>query len=266
MTESTGNIFENYKRAVEGLVVALSKTQAIELSIHPSKGMISPASIKKLYKSLSCDGWKNQVGTNWIWRTEVGNAAPKNSSKEVLLERAVAGQDLEKWTYQMSTSSGVQIVQGKTRKINLFSRKSIDLVRFIKSRHYAFVELKVGSNNPLYAAFEILGYALAYLHARTNAWSGAGEHDVFDAEKIELTILGPKNWHMYGENIEYKLDWLAEQIAASLNDFVKSEFKNKLIFSMKFRQFPEGDLDSTEDIEQRAIEVNRLAAREWWKC
>jgi len=129
--------------------------------------------------------------------------------------------------------------------VNLNSRRAIDLVRFIGPRHYAFVELKLGSDNPLYAAFEILGYALAYLHARADGWTGPGGHDVFDAERIELIILGPKGWSRNdkcGTNMEFefKLDWLADEIAKSLNDFVKAEFKGVPAFSMKFRKFSNG--------------------------
>ena len=194
----------------------------------------------------------------------------QNSSKEVLLERAVAALDMKKWTYQMSTSSGVQIVQGDTRRVNLNSRRSIDLVRYIGQGRYAFVELKVGSDNPLYAAFEVLGYALAYLHAQANEWTGTENRDVFGAEAIELTILGPEDWYKYvkrgtDKEFEFKLNWLADEIANSLNAFVTAELKGKPAFTMTFRHFPKGDLRSKENFEQRAMEIHRLAESEWWK-
>jgi hypothetical protein len=61
------------------------------------------------------------------------------------------------------------------------------------------------------------------------------------------------------------LDWLANDIATSLNAFVKTEFNSTPIFTMEFRQFPKGDLNTTEDIQQQAKEIDRLAAYEWWK-
>jgi hypothetical protein len=258
MTGSNESIFKSYKMTADALVKGLSKTRAIELSKQQSQVSITPASIRALYESLACDGWKEKVGKNWDWRKEVPSHTDGHSV-EVSLERVVAARDLMRWACQMSTSSGVQGPY-------LHRRRAIDLVRFISKHHYAFVELKVGSDNPLYAAFEILGYALAYLHARTNGKkTGTGEHDVFDAEKIELTILGPADWYRFSKQDDYKLDWLANDIATSLNAFVKTEFNSTPIFTMKFRQFPKGDLDTTEDIQQQAKEIDRLAAYEWWK-
>jgi len=106
------SIFDDYYDAAKTRVNGLTKTRAIELSEQQFQGLISQESIQLLYESLTCDGWKYKKGTNWVWRTEVGKPAKKNSSKEVLLERAVADLDVEKWTYQMSTSSGVEIIQG----------------------------------------------------------------------------------------------------------------------------------------------------------
>lgn len=263
MTDTAKNIFDLYKAAVIELG-GVSKERAIELSEQQLKGMITLASIKKLYESLACDGWNRKDGNNWVWRNQASEPAKQNRSKEVLLERAVAALDTKKWTYQMSTSSGVQIVQRYTRRVNLNSRRSIDLVRHIGQDHYAFIELKVGSNNPLYAAFEILGYALAYLHARVNDWTGTDGPDVFGAESIELTILGPNGWYTYGKRgtdkkFEYKLDWLADEITTSLNSFVTADLKGKPAFTMSFRKFSDGDP------EQQAMEIHRLAECEWWK-
>jgi hypothetical protein len=235
----------------------------MELSKQPTVGMITTLSIRKLYQSLVCEGWKDKlVGSNWIWRFKKYGGT---KSKEVLLERAVAARDVAKWACQMSTSSGVEGPY-------LHRRRAIDLVRVIGERHYAFVELKVGSDNPLYAVFEILSYALAYLHARANCWAGTGEHDVFDAEIIELTILGPNEWHTYGERgtgkkFEYKLDWLADEIATSLNAFVTADLKGKPAFTMKLRKFSDGNPEQPAPIirDQQAMEIHRLAESEWWK-
>lgn len=45
-------------------------------------------------------------------------------------------------------------------------RRAIDLVHRIAPGHFEFIELKTGSNTPLYAAFEILGYGLSWCLAR----------------------------------------------------------------------------------------------------
>lgn len=256
MTGSDENIFEKYNKVVEASVGRLTKTRAIELSKGQSQGTISPALIRQLYKSLACDGWAMQVGTNWVWRDNV----PKHTegdSKEVSLERAVAALDVKQWTCQMSTSSGVQ---GPHRH----RRRAIDLVRFIGPGHYAFVELKVESDNPLYAAFEILGYALAYLHARENPWRGTENRDVFQAEKIELTILGPKKWYEIGKSgsgTKFDFKWLADEASSSLNSFVTDVIKGKPTFSMVFRNYS----GESESAAQQAKEIHRLAEHDWWK-
>lgn len=233
MQSSTPHIFDKYEAAAKEMVRALSKTRAIELAKHAELGLITQAKIAQLYVSLDSDGWKESVGANWVWRYKEPGGT---DSDEVKLERAIAKLDETRWACQMSTSSGIE-------RRRLHQRRAIDLVRRLGPRRYAFVELKTGSNNPLYAAFEILGYALAYLHARVEGWKGSGNHDVFDAEQIELTILGPERWYRFSERgVEKKLDeglaWLAAEITNSLNDFVKARLAGAPTFTIKFRTFP----------------------------
>jgi hypothetical protein len=90
----------------------------------------------------------------------------------------------------MSTASGLHGPRSGTRR-------SIDLVRRVSADHYVFIELKIDSDNPLYAAFEILGYGLAYLHARLHGLCGQGAHDVMRAGRIDLVVLAPQSWFSY---------------------------------------------------------------------
>lgn len=139
-------------------------------------------------------------------------------------------------------------------------RRAIDLVRYISPRRYAFVELKTVSNNPLYATFELLGYALAYLHARANSWKGSVDHNVFDAEQIELTVLGPEKWYKVAEkdkSMDDGLAWLASEITDSLNQFSKARIPVAPTFKMKFRKFSD-----ESDINWVAENINK-AAEDW---
>ena len=145
MQTSTPHIFAKFEAAARELILTLSKSRAIELSKRAEPGLITPAKIGQLYASLNCDGWRKSVGANWVWRCKEPG---KSDSKEVLLERAIAKLDETRWACQMSTSSGVE-------RQRLHQRRAIDLVRRLGPRRYAFVELKTGSNNPLYATFEI---------------------------------------------------------------------------------------------------------------
>lgn len=252
MQSSAPNIFDKYKVAVRELVRTLSKTRAIELSKRPQPGLITPAKIGQLYASLDSDGWKKSVGANWVWRYKEPG---ETDSDEVKLERAIAKMDESRWACQISTSSGVEGPY-------LHRRRAVDLVRHLGPRRYAFVELKTGSDNPLYAAFEILGYALSYLHARAEGWTGSGNHNVFDAEQIELTILGPETWYKFSERgIEKKMDeglgWLAGEITDSLNQFAKARVMAAPALTLNFRTFPD-----ESDINPAARSIH-LAAEDW---
>jgi hypothetical protein len=243
------SIFTTYDEKVKALWKSgLSKTLAIELSSTPRPGVISAKTIASLFRTLNCSGWATQVGSNWVWREATPDHVTK--SKEVALEREITKHDAETWTCQMSTSSGVQ-------PGSLNRRRAIDLVRFNGNDQYAFVELKVGSDNPLHAAFEILGYALAYLQARNKKWKGEGSHNVFTAKQIELTVLGPEDWYKYktrkGEECSFDFDWLAFDIENALNSLSEGTPK----FSVAFRNYGNVSLE-------RAPSAIRALAKKWW--
>lgn len=140
-------------------------------------------------------------------------------------------------------------------------RRAIDLVRHNGNKSFSFIELKLDSDNPLYASFEILGYALAYLHARMNNWKGGETHDVMAAQKIELTVLGPTNWYQYkkrgqSQGRKFQFDWLAKEIASALNNFVQNELHlGDLQFAFEFRHIG----------IRTALEIDRRAREKWWQ-
>jgi hypothetical protein len=211
-------IFDNYLNEVANVLGGNPdhKKFAQSLSENPLDSLDGEAVVRRLHKSLDCTGWKNTTyGSNWIWRSEV---LPNSTRKrEVALEREVVtvGTAVQ-WTYQMSTASGTQASRSNRRT-------AIDLVRRMRADHYAFVELKVRSNNPLFATFEILSYALAYLHARQHGRQGTGIYNVMSAKALDLLILGPSEWYEYkkrGKQAKwqnYKFDWLVAALGNGLN-------------------------------------------------
>jgi len=77
-----------------------------------------------------------------------------------------------------------------------YKRRSVDLVHELAPGHYRFIELKVRSDNPLYAAFEVLSYGLTYLLARRyGPVQSDSQYKVLRAEVCELVVLGPSAWY-----------------------------------------------------------------------
>lgn len=250
------SIFKAYENAVKAIWSSgLSKTLAIRLSENPNPGVISVEKLRHLFNALSSEGWKRNHGSNWLWRATV--PVYVTDSREVEIEREIAKLDPSTWTCQMSTSSGVQ-PNGLNR------RRAIDLVRDNGNGRFAFVELKVNSNNPLYAAFEILGYALAYLQARSAGWqasAGMEGRNVLKAKEIELTVLGPEEWYGFkkrsGERGTFNFEWLAADIANSLNGLSQGA----PFFTMSFRKYANGGVPPAKV----AANICELATSKWWQ-
>jgi len=224
------------------------KSLAILLSEKPPTQFDGIAAVDRLYKSLACDGWSASNGQNWLWRTDA--PAHQTLSPEVALEREVVAADtMGQWTCQMSTASGVQ-------GPNLHKRRAIDLVRQVADDRYRFIELKVDSDNPLYALFEILGYGLAYLHSRKNHWSGSGPYDVMGASDVELVVLGPSNWYRYKtgrtakQRLRYQLDWMSGALTQGLRSL---SGKTPSMF-LSFDEFT--DLGGPEATAKRIVDAD----------
>lgn len=224
------SIFDTYWHQVKEELGKKPKERslAIRLSGQPMDGFNGNKVVKRLHAALSCDGWREQVGTNWNWDTSSNYTT---DSPEVKLEREIVRAGHELWARQMATSSGIQGPR-------LNKRRAIDLVRAHGQDHYSFIELKIEGDNPLYALFELLGYGLAYLHARANKWKGAGAHDVMTAKVIDLTVLAPRAWFNYKESRSSKeqrfdLDWLVME----LNKGLASITKGKPVMRICFKEF-----------------------------
>ena len=83
---------------------------------------------------------------------------------------------------------------------------------------FDFVELKIKSNNPLYAAIQILIYGLFYVFSRVNAVDlgySVKKLPVLKAKKVNLCVLAPTNFYYYknkGTEHSYNLEWLAKSL------------------------------------------------------
>jgi hypothetical protein len=201
----------------------------------PSKPFLT-----ELLESLPTHWWEKPATStagNWNWRP--GELSYSPDQEEVKLEREiVAACGLEEWTFQMSTMSGLLSSTGH-------KRRAIDLVHRVGPDHYEFIELKVASNNPVSAAFEVLSYGLAYYRARQHPTvnSGSGRHNVLLARKIELVVLAPKAWYEYevrgkGAPTAYDVAWLSELLNGGLADLSEAlKLKGLESLTFEFRAF-----------------------------
>ena len=119
---------------------------------------------------------------NWRFR-QADKIAHGNPSKEVTFERAfIKKASKKRWANQVPTCSGV--VTSRSNR-----RTAIDLVEKTGSESFDFIELKIKSDTPLFAALEVLDYGVLYVFSRTNRYLlgyTPGCREILDAHHIGL--------------------------------------------------------------------------------
>lgn len=125
---------------------------------------------------------------NWRWCVPQTAIGEDNRSPEVLLERAIAkacvAAGRTDWSNQVPIASGV--VRPSAER-----RRAIDLVHQLGEGHFEFIELKIASDTPLYAAFEIISYAGVWLVSRHY---DCGKQ-LLEAKRIDLRVLAPAAYY-----------------------------------------------------------------------
>ena len=200
------------------------------LSSEPVTDFDGKALIKKIYEKIESNLAADRRPSRENWRLtknhakiDEGKANNREKKIEVKLERNIITMD--DWFNQVPTASG--LVNERSDK-----RGSIDLVHRCDGQLYEFIELKVTSNNPLYAAMEILQYGVLYMLAR-QAMNAGEEKELLKAKAIHLKVLAPTNYY---ERFK-KLRWLESDINSGLEKFLR---ERALPFQMtfKFEAFP----------------------------
>ena len=130
---------------------------------------------------------KDRSRENWRWQVLQPQISIHNRSPEVVVERAIAAAcdrlGRIDWANQVPIASGLI---ASARDL----RRAIDLVRRRGERHFEFIELKIASGTPLYAAIEIIGYGCLWLIARYDKPSRASA--LLDADHIDLRVLAAR--------------------------------------------------------------------------
>lgn len=146
--------------------------------------------IRQNYLASNATANKDRSKQNWRWHSLQPQIAPHNRSPEVVIERAIAAAcaDLHRtdWANQIPVASG--LVEGAGD-----GRRAIDLVRRHDENHFELIELKIASDNPLYASVEIVGYACLWHLARIDRPRRSSA--LLDAERIDLTVLAPEAYY-----------------------------------------------------------------------
>jgi len=156
-------------------------------------------------------GYSKPSIENWRWKRHL-ELSPANTSPELILERGIIDACGDNWSNQMPTASG--LVGPATDK-----RAAVDLVRRHDSTTYSMIELKVNSDNPLFAAIEILMYGLLFLWSKNNLEQlGYGEQaqPVLAANNVTLSVLAPSNYYS-----DFDLTILAAALNSGLDEIGK---------------------------------------------
>jgi hypothetical protein len=153
--------------------------------------------------------YSNPSKENWRWKRHL-ELSPQNTSPELILERSIVNACGDSWSNQMPTASGlVDPAAGR--------RAAVDLVYRENPTTYSLIELKVDSDNPLFAAIEILMYGLVFLWSKNNLEQlGYDEQTqpVLAANNIALSVLAPRSYYS-----DFDLTILATALNSGLAEF-----------------------------------------------
>ncbi len=170
-------------------------------------------------------GYSNPSKENWRWKRHL-ELSPANTSPELNLERAIVNALGEDWSNQTPTASG--LVGPATDK-----RAAVDLVYRENPTTYSLIELKVDSDNPLFAAIEILTYGLLFVWARNNVdrlGYDVEKQPVLAAKEVTLAVLAPGDYYR-----DFELANLASAIDTGFREFGTLE---DLTLGFEFKKLP----------------------------
>jgi hypothetical protein len=168
-------------------------------------------------------GYSSPSRENWRWKRHL-ELSPTNTSPELKLERSIVDAGGDDWSNQMPTASG--LVGPAADK-----RAAVDLVYRRNPTTYTFIELKVDSDNPLFAAIEILMYGLLFVWSRNNRnrlGYDVSNQPVLAAKTVTLAVLAPGHFYR-----DFNLTNLISAIDNGLAEFGR---QNELALGFEFRE------------------------------
>ena len=151
------------------------------------------ADVEEAWGTATAGNPRPPSGENFRWfKPQLGHSK-NNQSLETTLERALIGARCRlgrtDWSNQVPLISG--LVDPHTHK-----RRAVDLVHKSTEGDIEFVELKVGSDTPLFAASEVVFYGLLWLLARRDRHRLLfSASPLLDARDLRLSVLAPRAFY-----------------------------------------------------------------------
>lgn len=184
-----------------------------------------------------------------------------NPSLEVTLERRIIQSSDESWANQIPTSSGLT-------GPNFDKARNIDLVHKLGSGQCEFIELKVNSDTPFYAAMEILTYGCLYLFScqHRDELGYDNSKELLNLSSIHLRVLAPRLYYAPDRHQPgrlYNLKWLEELVNDGLRQYVEGLAYLDLTMDFRFDAFPADFTwtpsreDTSDETLQTALENRR---------
>jgi hypothetical protein len=188
-----------------------TKTCALRLTSKPY-GFDAAELCKSILQQIE-HNWRNgdtsvRMPSRENWRLEkqtyISDGSP---SLEKILEKEIVSKLGADWVNQVPTASGL---------INSTANKhcNLDLVHILSPSEYELIEVKIGSDTPLFAAFELLKYAMVCIFSREHADTLnyiAEEKPLLFAAKVHLVVLAPHQFYS-----GYQVIWLETELNRSL--------------------------------------------------
>lgn len=206
-----------------------NETSCRELTKTPMTGFDALVLIADIYDQIGTnwDATKYHEGSTENWRLEKQRGiSANNNNPEVSVERAIVNIPAEIWPDAANWFNQVPVASGLADPHE--GGRRIDLVHDCGDNVYEFIELKIGSDTPLYAAMEILKYGVLYIFCRRDDRVKCIDRKgkLMQARKIHLRVLAPAQYYK-----GYDLSWLETTINNGLTDFL---LHSKSAFEMDF--------------------------------
>lgn len=203
------------------------------------------ALMEELYQQIE-KNWKDRSytktpsGKNWRWEKQL-TIRKSNTSPEKRLEKHIAKITADDWVNQIPVASGLT-------GAHAMKKACVDLGHKLRDKHFELIELKWGSDHPIFAAMEIILYGLLYIFARVKLVklypkieNALLRGPVF----INMQVLAPDSFYLHKKFGAYQLKELERILSNGIAQFAVARVKNPneltvpyLKMDFKFTVFP----------------------------